>query len=155
MKQFTKEDIKNNINQIICQLEDNIDLLKKDEKSNKYQININKKILKNIKINQKMINKWIKQNPPNKKGKKSGFTKKVKISEEIALFLNLDKDLLYSRAECTKGIQNYILTNNLQEITNRRIINPDIKLANLLRYDSSQGKLYYSTIQKLIQIHFI
>jgi chromatin remodeling complex protein RSC6 len=94
----------------------------------------------------------------NKKGNNhsGGFTIKLKITNELAEFLGLELGSLITRAETTKLIQKYIIDNNLQNPENKREIFPNKSLTSLLKYDKIiHGPMYYWTIQKLIQIHFI
>jgi len=63
----------------------------------------------------------------------SGFVKPTKISDELASFLGKDKGTEMARTEVTRDINKYIRTNNLQDKENGRKINPDTKLAALLK----------------------
>jgi len=109
----------------------------------------------------------------------SGFTKKMSISKELTSFLGVDKDTKLSRDDIQSALCTYInikpnearekMTQwsylnkegrDLRDPTNKKIIIPDDKLAELLHYNeyckqsSTDNKLYYYVLMKLIQPHF-
>lgn len=85
----------------------------------------------------------------------SGFNKPVKISRELAEFAGWDQSELKSRREVTKFICDYIKNNNLQNPQDKRVINADNKLSELLNYsEGNEDKLTYFYLQKKIQPHF-
>ena len=67
----------------------------------------------------------------------SGFVKPTRISDELASFLGKDKGSEMARTEVTRDINVYIRQNALQDASNGRKINPDDKLATLLKFDKS------------------
>ena len=80
-----------------------------------------------------------KQSKSNKKESKSriirkpsGFAKPSKISDELITFMNKTKGTELARTEVTQYIINYIKENSLQNMENRKNINPDKKLSDLL-----------------------
>lgn len=83
----------------------------------------------------------------------SGFVKPTKISDELASFLGKDKGTEMARTEVTRDINKYIRTNNLQDKDNGRKINPDSKLASLLKL-SKTDELTYFNLQKYMSPHF-
>jgi len=83
----------------------------------------------------------------------SGFVKPTKISDELALFLGKDKGSEMARTEVTREINAYIKTNNLQEKTNRKLINPDEGLLKLLKIPDTE-QLSYFNLQKYMSPHF-
>lgn len=91
----------------------------------------------------------------------SGFMKEAPISDEMANFLGLETGISISRVDCTKRLHAYIIEHELQNPENRREIRPDRALAKLLKYNKKavdqdgHGPLFYYTMQKLIQQHFI
>jgi len=68
--------------------------------------------------------------------KRSGFMRPVGITNELADFLGVSYER-QSRVTITIIMHNYIKQNNLQDLINRRNINPDKKLTTLLRHESS------------------
>jgi upstream activation factor subunit UAF30 len=58
-----------------------------------------------------------------------------------------------ARTEVTKEINQYIVTNNLQDKNNGRIIRADTKLRKLLRLNKSD-ELTYFNLQKYMSPHF-
>lgn len=83
----------------------------------------------------------------------SGFVKPTKISDELASFLGKEKGSEMARTEVTRDINKYIRTNNLQDKDNGRKINPDSKLAALLKLKKSD-ELTYFNLQRYMSPHF-
>ena len=83
----------------------------------------------------------------------SGFVKPTKISDELASFLGKDKGTEMARTEVTRDINKYIRTNNLQDKENGRKINPDTKLATLLKLKKTD-ELTYFNLQRYMSPHF-
>lgn len=83
----------------------------------------------------------------------SGFVKPTRISDELASFLGKDKGTEMARTLVTKEINAYIRANNLQDKENGRKINPDAKLAALLKIQSSD-ELTYFNLQRYMSPHF-
>lgn len=93
-----------------------------------------------------------KQNPNRKP---SGFAKPTRISDELAQFLGRAVGTEMARTEVSKEIAKYIKSNNLNDATNKRIIHPDNKLANLLKYKKGDKMLTYFNLQTFMKHHFI
>jgi upstream activation factor subunit UAF30 len=97
----------------------------------------------------------------------SGFLKPVKISDEMAVFTNWDKNKTYSRTDVTRFICNYIKEKALNDQNDKRNINCDAKLKKLLKYDPADPKLpkdektgktlplTYFRLQQYLKHHFI
>ena len=83
----------------------------------------------------------------------SGFVKPTKISDELASFVGKDKGTEMARTEVTRDINKYIRTNNLQDKENGRKINPDTKLAALLKLKKTD-ELTYFNLQRYMSPHF-
>lgn len=83
----------------------------------------------------------------------SGFVKPTKISDELAGFLGKDKGSEMARTEVTREINQYIRSNNLQDSSNGRKINPDTKLAGLLKLKKTD-ELTYFNLQRYMSPHF-
>jgi chromatin remodeling complex protein RSC6 len=83
----------------------------------------------------------------------SGFVKPTKISDELAVFLGKEKGSEMARTEVTRDINKYIRTNSLQDKDNGRKINPDAKLAALLKLKKSD-ELTYFNLQRYMSPHF-
>lgn len=83
----------------------------------------------------------------------SGFVKPTRISEELAKFLGKDPSTEMARTEVTRDINKYIRTNNLQDKENGRKINPDSKLASLLKLKKTD-ELTYFNLQRYMSPHF-
>lgn len=83
----------------------------------------------------------------------SGFVKPTKISDELAKFLGKDIGSEMARTEVTRDINKYIRTHSLQDSTNGRKINPDAKLAALLKLKKTD-ELTYFNLQRYMSPHF-
>jgi upstream activation factor subunit UAF30 len=83
----------------------------------------------------------------------SGFVKPTKISDELASFLGKEKGTEMARTDVTREINTYIRAHKLQDKDNGRKINPDTKLAALLKLKKSD-ELTYFNLQKYMSPHF-
>jgi len=83
----------------------------------------------------------------------SGFVKPTRISDELAKFLEKPTGTEMARTEVTRDINKYIRTNNLQDKENGRKINPDTKLAALLKLKKND-ELTYFNLQRYMSPHF-
>lgn len=83
----------------------------------------------------------------------SGFMKPIKISADLASFLETSSDEPITRVHVTKKLCQYIKENDLQNPSDRREILPDEKLTSLFRLDDQNYKLTYYSMQKAIQQH--
>jgi chromatin remodeling complex protein RSC6 len=83
----------------------------------------------------------------------SGFAKPTKLSDALCSFLGVPAGTEMSRTDVTRVLNQYIKTNSLQDVKDKRTIVPDEKLTSIL--DATDGKLTYFTLQKHIKHHFI
>ena len=83
----------------------------------------------------------------------SGFVKPTKISDELASFLGKDKGTEMARTDVAREINTYIRAHKLQDAQNGRKINPDTKLATLLKLKKTD-ELTYFNLQKYMSPHF-
>ena len=83
----------------------------------------------------------------------SGFVKPTRISDELAKFLEKPSGSEMARTEVTRDINKYIRTHNLQDTQNGRKINPDSKLAALLKLNKTD-ELTYFNLQRYMSPHF-
>jgi len=113
--------------------------------------NLEKKWTRELKAAQKMSSKR-KRKTGNRAP--SGFVKPTRISDELAAFLGKDKGTELARTAVSKEINAYIRAAKLQDPTNGRKINPDAKLAKLLKL-AKGDELTYFNLQKYMKHHFI
>jgi chromatin remodeling complex protein RSC6 len=83
----------------------------------------------------------------------SGFVKPTRISDELATFLGKTSGSEMARTEVTRDINQYIRANSLQDKENGRKINPDTKLAGLLKIKKGE-ELTYFNLQRYMSPHF-
>lgn len=83
----------------------------------------------------------------------SGFVKPTRISDELAHFLEKPSGSEMARTEVTRDINKYIRLHNLQDKDNGRKINPDTKLAALLKITGGE-ELTYFNLQRFMSPHF-
>ncbi len=111
---------------------------------------LEKDVIKELNAANKIIEKA--NNKP--KRKPSGFALKVNISDELKEFMSEGSDFMVARTEVTKYLINYIKENNLQNETDRRKIECDEKLKNLLKVNEGEEVTYFN-IQKYMNRHFL
>jgi chromatin remodeling complex protein RSC6 len=114
------------------------------------------------KLLEKSVSRELKAASKSKKSKKastgnrqpSGFVKPSVISDELIAFLGKEAGTMMSRVEVSKGINAYITANSLKDKVSGRQINPDAKLATLLKIGKDEILTYFN-LQKYLKIHFI
>ena len=111
---------------------------------------LEKKWTRELKVAQKQSNKR-----KRKAGSRapSGFVKPTRISDELAKFLEKPAGSEMARTEVTRDINKYIRTHKLQDEANGRKINPDSKLAALLKLKKTD-ELTYFNLQRYMSPHF-
>lgn len=85
---------------------------------------------------------------------RSKFCTPTKISDELADFLGKERGTEMARTDVTREINKYIRINQLQDKENKRNINADDKLSNLLKLNDGV-QLTYFNLQKHISPHFV
>ena len=114
------------------------------------------------KLLEKSVSRELKAASKSKKAKKassgnrqpSGFVKPSVISDELITFLDKEAGTMMSRVEVSKGINAYITANSLKDKVSGRQINPDAKLATLLKIGKDEVLTYFN-LQKYLKIHFV
>lgn len=116
-----------------------------------------KEIKKNLGKEMKQLKKNSKKKRIRKPdAKPGGFTKPLKISEQMCLFLGVDKGTMMARTNVSKKLNEWIRDNKLQYEQDRRIIIPNEALLKLFSEDYVDGcKLDFFTMQKYIKHHYI
>jgi chromatin remodeling complex protein RSC6 len=111
---------------------------------------LEKKWTRELKTAQKQSSKRKKRNGSRAP---SGFVKPTRISDELAKFLEKPAGSEMARTEVTRDINKYIRTHKLQDEANGRKINPDSKLAALLKLNKTD-ELTYFNLQRYMSPHF-
>jgi len=83
-----------------------------------------------------------------------GFLIPTQISEELATFLNIDKDELIARTQVTKLISTYVKEHNLQNPENKREIFMNHELQKLINIPDDVTLSFFN-LQKYIKHHYI
>jgi len=112
---------------------------------------LEKTILRDLKNSQKASNRK-KRTSGNRQP--SGFIKPTLISDELAHFLSKPVGTELARTAVSKEINQYIRANSLQDPANGRKINPDPKLAKLLKIAKGE-ELTYFNLQRYMKHHFV
>lgn len=86
--------------------------------------------------------------------KPSGFAVPSKISNELCEFMGKPTGTKVARTEVTQYIIDYIQKKGLQKSDNRKCINPDDKLSDLLNVEEGDEVTYFN-IQKYMNKHFV
>ena len=108
---------------------------------------------KNVTKELNIANKIIEKNKNRAKRKPSGFAVKSIISEDLRIFMNIEKGEMCARTDVTKYLIKYIKENNLQKESDKRVIEPDEKLDSLLEVPEGETLTYFS-LQKYMNRHF-
>lgn len=112
---------------------------------------IEKQVAREIKNSQKAQLK--KKRVSNSSANPSSFQKATDISSEIAKFIGVEVGTKMSRTDVNSKIHEYVISHNLRDAKDRRIIYPDEKLSALLRIPADT-KLGYFNIQSYLSGHF-
>lgn len=155
-RQVTREDVEKSFDDLLAQLDQEVESLRKNEDKNKskgvrFLRSVSKQV-RQLKADSLRVasKKTRRQTAP--RSSNSGFMKPVKISKDMQKFTGIKDDQLVSRVDVTKSICQYVKTHNLQNQSDRRQFTPDEKLAKLL--GTSQPLTYYA-LQQHIQPHFV
>jgi len=106
-----------------------------------------------VKVFAKKYNKKKKKASSGSTKAPSGFAKPAPISDELCAFLGKEKGTELARTEVTKHLNVYIKQHNLQDEKNKRSINPDTKLKELLKLKEGESVTYFN-LQKYMKLHF-
>ena len=113
---------------------------------------IEKQVVREIKNSQKAQLKK-KKRVSNSAANPSSFQKPTDISTEISKFIGVEVGTKLSRTEVNSKIHEYVISHNLRDEKDKRIIYPDEKLSALLRIPADT-KLGYFNIQSYLSGHF-
>lgn len=154
-RQVTREDVEKAFDSVLLSIEEEIDLLRKNEDKTKAKgVRFLRSVAKSVRQlrsdSLRVSSKKVRRTTTSSCN--SGFMKPVKISKDMQKFTGLNEDQLVSRVDVTKSICQYVKTNSLQNEADRRQFTPDEKLAKLLGTDKS---MTYYALQQHIQPHFI
>jgi len=108
-----------------------------------------------IKSNKEMERDKKKNEVKKQPNQPSGFDKPVAISDDMCVFMNKPIRTLVSHPDVAEYAINYIRVNKLQDMTNRKKINPNETLQKLLRLKPDDAEqLTYFNLQKYLNKHF-
>ena len=110
---------------------------------------IEKQLYKNIKVSDKIKEKQVKN-----KTRKTGLTKPMKISQQLADFIGVNVEDKIARTDVTKKLSKYIKEYNLQKNTDKRVIIPNESLMSLFKEFNAVEPLTYFNLQKHISHHY-
>jgi len=85
----------------------------------------------------------------------SGFAKPAKLNADLCAFLGLEAGSELARTEVTRKLNIYIKEHNLQNPENKKQINPDDKLKELLNLKEDDVQLSYFNLQRFMKHLFI
>jgi chromatin remodeling complex protein RSC6 len=108
---------------------------------------------KTVKRELKVAKKEAAKNKHKGNRKPSGFAKPTKISEELCEFMSKEAGSEVARTEVTQFVIKYIAEKKLQNPENRKIIQPDEALKELLG-TSDDDEVTYFNLQKYMNRHF-
>ncbi len=151
----TKESVLEGFDQLQTLIDEEVNKIRESSKSKgvKFLRTLGKKV-KNLRTSAARVMKS-RNKGERKVNLNSGFQKPVTISKEMAKFAGWNATDLKSRVEVTKRICDYVKENKLQDPEDRRKINADKKLSDLLGYDSGKDEpLTYYRLQTHIKKHF-
>ena len=109
---------------------------------------------KHVNKQMKSLQREAKKNKNKGNRKPSGFAVPTKITDELCLFMGRPSGTKVARTEVTQYIIEYIREKGLQKANNRKFIDPDTKLTDLL--DVKKGdEVTYFNIQRYMNKHFV
>ncbi|MDA9673889.1 SWIB/MDM2 domain-containing protein [bacterium] len=132
-------------------------LQKSKESQKEYETEV-KEISKELKQFMKRTGKEVrrkKQKGGNANRAPSGFAKPANISDELAMFLGVEKGTMLARTDVTKRLTTYIKEHDLQNPDNKRQIFPDEKLGKIIKIpEKYNDQLTYFNFQACFKHHF-
>jgi len=151
----TKESFYNDLEQLFVQYTDELDVKKRPGQKlslQKYMRQLQNDASKLLKLRN------LKEGQPKTDRSNSGFMKPVNITPELASFIGVSVDDTITRVQITKLICQYIKDHDLQDPSDRRIIEADAALSailgpNPINENGEEEKLTYYSLQKRIQPH--
>ena len=153
----SRESVLELIDELAASVETEITALRAGERPRGVGIKALRSTLKRVKLVRTAAGKVMKSRTTTKRepNSQSGFLKPVVLSKEMAAFTGWDQKGLHSRVDVTKHLCNYIKEHDLQNPSDRRVINADDKLAALLGWDkNSTVDLTYYRMQTQMKNHF-
>lgn len=129
---------------------DTINVLKKTITNVQTQL---KNLERQVKRNNKKLQKQIDKGKEKKPRKPSGFAQPTKISKELCEFMNVSEDTEIARTEVTKYVIQYIKDNQLQSKNSKNIIIPDEKLQKILE-NTNDDQITFFNIQRYMNKNF-
>lgn len=139
----------------INQIASTLSSLKNESKALRKQIAQDKKVAEKL-AKKSSKKKRVLAEGEEAKPRNSGFMRPVRISDELASFLGKATGTVIGRQVANDEIRKYVTAHNLKETEKGkgRNINPDAKLAALLKLPANE-QLTYFNLQKYMKPHFI
>jgi len=109
---------------------------------------------KMVEKNMRVLHKKAKKNKNRGNRKPSGFAVPTQISNELCDFMSRPRGTEVARTEVTQFIIRYIKDNELQNVGNRKIILPNMKLKSLLDV-TNEDEVTYFNLQRYMNKHFV
>ena len=147
-----KDDFSEEIKEIFSGVLSNISSIKLQLTALSSQI---KSAEKQVTKKMKQLDRELKKNKNKGNRQPSGFATPTKISSELCKFMALPEGTEMARTEVTKYIIQYIQSNNLQNPTDAKLIDPNNELKSLLHFKENDGNLTYFNIQRYMNKHFV
>jgi chromatin remodeling complex protein RSC6 len=107
-----------------------------------------------LKTNKPKVETKVETNVDNRLNRLYKYLEPRQISNELAKFLGKPVGSKMLRTDVSRLINRYIRTNNLQDSVNGRRINPDKKLAKLLKLGEND-ELTYFNLQRYMKHHYL
>ena len=113
-----------------------------------------RKLEKSVSKKLRTLEKEANKNKNKGNRKPTGFASPQPISKELCKFMNMKKGTELARTEVTRYLIKYIKEKNLQDVNNKRVINPDSALKSLLK-TKTKDEVTYFNLQRHMNKHFV
>ena len=147
------EEENNPVSVYVSKLNNYVDRISSMNKELKELVNVGKSLEKDFNNIVKVMSKKNKKTSSEKRHP-SGFAVPYKLSDELYVFLSIDKGEKVPRNDVTRMINEYIKENGLRDTKDKRIIMPNTELHQIFNSTPSDSITYFN-LQSYIKHHFI